>query len=143
MCGAGRTYRCRQALLGKGAPVNAQDGEGRTALMFAIINLHVATVKVLLDGGADVNGKAKDRCTALMLAASSGDHEIVRVLLDRGADPSGRFDQTGIMASMLAARNGLTDIVELLREVEKRQSRTQSDEILQSSKDEQDLGERA
>ena len=62
-----------KALLRKGADVNARNREGRTALMFAIINLRTATVKTLLEFGADVNVQAHCGCTPLMLAACSGD----------------------------------------------------------------------
>jgi ankyrin repeat protein len=41
------------ALLRKGADVNARNRVGRTALMFAIINLRTATVKTLLQFGAE------------------------------------------------------------------------------------------
>src|ERR1051325_8306898 len=42
-----------EALLRKGADVNAQNRKGRTALMFAIVNLRAATVKTLLQFGED------------------------------------------------------------------------------------------
>ena len=44
-----------EALLSRGANVNARNHEGRTALMFAVINLHTSTVQTLLRFGADVN----------------------------------------------------------------------------------------
>ena len=47
-----------KALLLSGADVNARNHEGRTALMFAIVNLHTSTVQTLLDFGADVNVQA-------------------------------------------------------------------------------------
>ena len=39
---------------------DARNGEGRTALMFAVINLHYETVKVLLDHGANVKERRRD-----------------------------------------------------------------------------------
>ena len=117
MCAAleGRTEAVK-ALLRKGAGVNAKDIEGRTALMFAVINRHADAVKVLLEHGADVNVKAGDGGTALMLAACSGDAEIVRALLSKGADVGGKFTLTGKTALALAEERGYTGIVELLKQ---------------------------
>lgn len=101
--------------------MNAKDGEGRTALMFAVINMHYETMKVLLDWGADVNVKANDGGTALMLAASCGDPRIVQALLNSGADLNGNFVTTGKSAVMLAAEKGYTAVVELLKRTVTRQ----------------------
>ena len=46
--------------------------------MFAVINLHTATVQTLLRFGADVNVQAGSGFTPLMLAAGSGDIGITR-----------------------------------------------------------------
>jgi ankyrin repeat protein len=104
-----------KVLVARGAGVNAKDAEGRTALMFAVINMHHETVKALLEGGADVNGRANDGGTALMLAASCGDAEIVRLLLSNGADVSGSYVSTGETAATLAVQKDHTAIVELLK----------------------------
>jgi ankyrin repeat protein len=103
-----------KALLRKGADVNAKDGAGRTALMFAVINMHRETVKALLDCGADVNAGANDGGTALMFAASCGDADIVRALLKEGADVDGKFVQTNMTARRLALKQGHDEIVRLL-----------------------------
>ena len=119
MCAAleGRTETVK-ALLRKGADVNAKDDSGRTALMFAVINLHGQTVKVLLEHGADVNARDDDGATPLMLAASCGDPEIVQTLLSRGADLNGSFVQTGKTALMLAEEHGYANIAGLLKQAE-------------------------
>jgi ankyrin repeat protein len=116
MCAAleGDTARVK-VLLNHGANVNATDLEGRTALMFAAINLHLDIVEMLLERGADVNARANDGATALMLAASCGDAAIVQALLNRGADKSGTFTWTGKTAAILAAEKGYTVIVDLLK----------------------------
>jgi ankyrin repeat protein len=103
-------------LLRRGADANARDSQGRTALMFAVINVHADTVKALLEHGADVNVKADDGGTALMLAACGGDAEIARALLDEGADEGGKFTLTGKTALALAEEHGYSVIVELLKQ---------------------------
>lgn len=103
-----------KALLRKGADVNAQNCEGRTALMFAIINLRSVTVKTLLQFGADVNVQAHCGCTPLMLAACSGDIGITRALLDRGADAR-KICRPGKTAMAVAMEHGYNVIVELLK----------------------------
>ena len=103
-----------KALLAGGAQVNAKDHEGRTALMFAVTNMHPDAAKQLLEHSADANATAADGGTALMLAASSGDTESVRALLSNGADPSARYAQTGETALILAKKNSHDDVVSLL-----------------------------
>jgi ankyrin repeat protein len=109
----GDTARVK-ALLSHGAKVNAKDGEGRTALMFAVVNLHRDIVEMLLERGADVNARADDGGTALMLAALCGDVAIVRTLLVRGADKGGKFTRTGKTAAIIAQERGYRAVVELL-----------------------------
>ncbi|MCA1574193.1 MAG: ankyrin repeat domain-containing protein, partial [Acidobacteria bacterium] len=109
-----------KALLEKGTDVNEKDDCGRTALMFAAINLHRDTVRTLLEGGADVNVTANDGATALMLAACAGDIDIVRALLARSADVQGKFITTGKTAGMLAAERGFDEIAQLFKGTEDR-----------------------
>src|SRR5687767_12889017 len=101
-----------KALLLSGADVNARNNEGRTALMFAIVNLRTPTVQALLDFGADVNVQASCGCTPLLLAAGSGDIGITRPLLDSGADP-GTICGPGRTALVVARERGYSAIVEL------------------------------
>jgi len=105
-----------EALLRKGADVNAQNRKGRTALMFAIINLRAATVKTLLQFGADVNVQAAGcGCTPLILAACSGDIGITRALLKRGADAR-KVSGSGRTALMVAVEHGYTAISEAIKQ---------------------------
>jgi ankyrin repeat protein len=103
-----------KGLLRNGADVNAQNLEGRTALMFAVINLRTATVKTLLQFGADVNVQANCGCTPLMLAACSGDIRITQALLNRGADAR-KICWPGKTALVVAIEHGYHAIGELLK----------------------------
>ncbi|MGH9961696.1 MAG: ankyrin repeat domain-containing protein, partial [Pyrinomonadaceae bacterium] len=115
----GRTEIIKE-LLAKGADVNEKDNWGRTALMFATINLHRDTVRTLLESGAEVNVRANDGATALMLAACAGDIGIVRALLARRANVQGKFISTGKTAEMLAADHGFDEVAQLIRGIEGR-----------------------
>ncbi len=72
-----------EALLAKGADVNAKDNSGLTALMRASQFVHLDVVQALLAKGADVNPKRNDGLTALMTASRLGRVDVVQALLDR------------------------------------------------------------
>ncbi len=73
-----------KALLAIGVNLNAQDADGTTPLMYAVVNAEADCVKLLLDKGADPNLSNKAGATALMWAVS--DLKKVQLLLDRGAN---------------------------------------------------------
>jgi ankyrin repeat protein len=72
-----------QALLAKGADVNAKRNDGTTALMQASFNGQIKVVQALLDKRADVNAKESHGWTALMCAA--GHQEVMQLLKSAGA----------------------------------------------------------
>lgn len=91
-------------LLGKGAPVNAANDFGKTALFYAIDANNHDTARMLVQAGANVNQAYKsakelrpgdDECvypnlrhtrrTPLMHAAQHGDVEMIKMLLQAGA----------------------------------------------------------
>ena len=76
------------ALLNSGAPINAQDQEGTTALMSALESREVA--KLLLTRGADVTLRTKDGATALLYAAGRNVPWLIKPLIERGADVNAR-----------------------------------------------------
>src|SRR5207249_12170273 len=74
-------------LIAKGATVNLQARNGRTALMYAAKNGDTEAVKALLNAGASVNIADEEAETALMEAVTfSCDADTIRALVDAGAD---------------------------------------------------------
>ena len=73
-----------EALLAKGAEVDAVDNFGKTPLMGAAEVGHADIVRVLLAAGADVNARAKSGANALTWAS---DAKVRALLLQAGAKP--------------------------------------------------------
>jgi ankyrin repeat protein len=90
------------ALVGRGADVNARASTGATALMFAAASGNTAAVQALLEHRADANAtESANGQTALMFGAAANRAEAVRVLLQGGARPevaSKIVDLTGVIA---------------------------------------------
>jgi ankyrin repeat protein len=89
-------------LIERGAPVDAYNQYGQTALYSAIAKNNLALAELLLKKGADINqkGKGKEKeqedQTALMVATSE---EAVKLLLEHDADPNAQ-DNKGETALM-------------------------------------------
>jgi hypothetical protein len=93
---AGGDYVQIPVLLARGAEVNAQDSEGKTALMRIMLSANpynsdewmkfTCVLEFLLEHGADVNRCDKEGNTALMLAAINGLDLAVEKLISAGAD---------------------------------------------------------
>lgn len=73
------------AILLRGADVNAPNKHGMTALMRAAYHGHEGMVRALLKHGADPNLSRNDKFTALALAAFFGHKGTVRILIEHGA----------------------------------------------------------
>lgn len=101
--------------LGRGAKVEAKDGEGRTALIVAAKLGHTPACIILLDRGAVVDAKDNEGWTALMHVAHEGHDGIVPVLLDKGAALEAR-EKSGRTALMIAAENGQHAVMGILLE---------------------------
>ena len=101
-------------LLNARAEVNAQEGDGTSALHVAINRDNTDAVSLLLDAGADVNLATTFGITPLVLAAENHNAEIARRLLERGADPN--QDALGETALHVAARTNAMNVATLLLE---------------------------
>lgn len=108
-----------EALLRAGAPVDAKDRHGQTALMVAAHKGHTDAVRALLQHGAALDHTAKYSLSALMLAVIAGHAPIVRALIEAGADRalrgSGAPGFAGKTALDLAEARGPGELVEALR----------------------------
>lgn len=101
-------------LIRRGATVNAADGDGWTALMWASARGHLDIVEALLASAADVHRTIIDkRAGALHLAAQNGHVNVVRALLARGAAVNA-VDARGATPLHLAAYQGHPEVVRLL-----------------------------
>ncbi|WBS00053.1 ankyrin repeat domain-containing protein [Pseudoduganella sp. SL102] len=90
--------------------LEAQAGNGNTALMMAAFKNNMPAVKALLAKGAQVN---RPGWTALHYAAAAGALDIMRLLLERHAYIDAD-SPTKVTPLMLAAREGQEDAVKLL-----------------------------
>jgi ankyrin repeat protein len=100
-------------LIRSGAFVNATDGFGTSALMYAAIYGDVPTMRLLLSRGADPNRVDQAGATALMWSVS--DATKVRLLLSRGANVNAISPLTGRTPLLIAAgRPGAAKVVKML-----------------------------
>ena len=88
------------------------------ALILAATNGHIEAAQALVAKGADIDGKAYET-TALLRATFRNRVEVIDWLLDEGADPNATGwlggHAKGVTAFHLAASDGLTDVIERLR----------------------------
>jgi len=71
-----------KALVQVGADIEANAGNGITALMYASNHGHLQAVKFLVEAGADIQAKNGNGETALMFASASGNVEAVKFLVE-------------------------------------------------------------
>ncbi|MGH7129612.1 MAG: ankyrin repeat domain-containing protein, partial [Planctomycetaceae bacterium] len=104
-----------EALLERGADVNARERKGQTALMWAAADAHVEVVDALLKAGADFRTPLRSGLTPLFFAVREGRTEAALRLLHAGAkinEPmqlrrkSGEVSQKGPTPLILAVENG-------------------------------------
>ena len=76
-----------QALIEKGADVNAGNSGGVTALMIAAANSRAEMVELLVHAGANVQARTERGETALSIARTKGDEKVIRLLDEASAHP--------------------------------------------------------
>jgi uncharacterized protein len=99
--------------LARGAPVNARNIQGSTALFIAAEEDNRAIVETLIAHGADLTLPGRSGLTPLAAAAYMGNEPLVRVLLEHGADPKA-VDATGKGPICYAGGRGFTGVVRIL-----------------------------
>lgn len=105
-----------QALIEKGADVNAATAGGWTALMAASDNRCEEIVKLLISKKADVNAKTRQGRSVLMRAAYHGYYPTVSRLLIQAGAKVNDTDNQGNTALVFAAQQAYPDTVRLLLE---------------------------
>jgi ankyrin repeat protein len=112
-----------EALLQKGADVNARDASGRSPLaltatrasgIFARRRLPMA--QFLIEKGAEINAADRNGSTPLLRAVKAGDAALMAALLEKGAAIEARDSSgsTPLLAALAAPREETAEIVTLL-----------------------------
>jgi ankyrin repeat protein len=99
--------------LKSGADVNVPEGDGATALHWAVHRDSAELVRLLLDAGASAQAANDLGITPLHLGAANGNVAILRSLLDKRANVNA-LAASGVTPLMEAARGGSVDAVRLL-----------------------------
>jgi ankyrin repeat protein len=101
-------------LLKQGADVNSAQGDGMTALHWAVQKGDVELVQTLLYAGANLKATTRiGAYTPLLIASKSGNASMVEVLAAAGADPNAAT-ASGATALMLASQAGNAAAVKAL-----------------------------
>ncbi len=115
-----------RALLQKRADVNAPEGDGATALHWAVYRDDLELVNLLIAAGAKVNAANDLKVTPLNVAGANGNPAIVERLLKAGADPDAA-SESGVTPLMEAARSGSAGAVRALLEHEAKVNMKETD----------------
>ena len=110
---ADQNHETVRALLAEKVDVNAVEGDGATALHWAVVRDDVEVVEALLGAGADANAANDYGVTPLLLACTNRNAGVVGKLLDAGADPNAATEM-GETALMTCAKTGTADALEAL-----------------------------
>ncbi|KAN0087129.1 hypothetical protein V8E54_000817 [Elaphomyces granulatus] len=102
----------------KKAKVDYVDRYGRSPLVYAVWNAHVAVIKRLLEAGARIKLKDAIGGTALSYAVCSGHRDVLTLLFKKGTK-AGSEDDIRMALLLSAARKDHEDVVKLLLETGK------------------------
>lgn len=104
-----------RSLLDRGAPVDARDRNGATALVAAAYGNHLDIARQLVDAGADVNAKDETEQSAYLIATSEvgDDPRLLELTLKSGADVE-VADGNGVTPLAHARRSGFDQIAAIL-----------------------------
>lgn len=75
-------------LLAAGAPIEAFDGQRRTALLIAVDRGDMAMARALIEAGASINAQAANLDTPWLLAGARGHAELIELMMTRAPDLS-------------------------------------------------------
>jgi uncharacterized protein len=102
-----------RTLLAQRADVNAAQGDGATALHWAVYRGDRELADVLIRAGANVKAANREGATPLWLASVNGDAAMITALLTGGADPNEPLP-LGRTPLMVASRTGKVDAMKVL-----------------------------
>jgi len=102
-----------QGLLKQGTNINAQDTQGRTALLATVEGNHLEGAKVLIAAGADVNVQDDKMDSPLLLAGAEGTLEILKLILQANPDFS-LYNRYGGTPLIPACERGHVEVVKTL-----------------------------
>jgi uncharacterized protein len=103
-------------LIAERADVNIPEGDGSTALLWAVHQSNIEMTRALIAAGAKVNTPNRYGITPLLEASRTGDTPMIAELLKAGADAKKTVHPEGETPLMAASRTGRLDAVELLLE---------------------------
>ena len=110
---AGNRDAVRTLLKQPAAALKPVEGDGTTALHWAVRADDVEMVRLLLSAGADASAATREGITPLSLAAVNGSTQVTSVLIEAGANVNAVLPE-GETILMTAARTGQPDVVEML-----------------------------
>lgn len=102
-----------QRYVDQGIMVDARDGRGRTALLLATHENHIAIAELLIRSGSDVNARDDINDTPYLYAGAEGRLEILRMTVAAGADLTS-VNRYGGTALIPAAHHGHVETVKYL-----------------------------
>ena len=113
LAATGNARKAVEALIARGADVNAKNDTGATPLYYAAANDFHDVAKLLIERGADVNAKNNNGWAPLHTAAWRDSHDVAKLLIERSADVNAKNNDTDTPL-FTAARYNAHDVAKLL-----------------------------